>query len=291
MASSSSSRHVSYDLLIDVDLTDDSEIRAVVGQITSFLGVKEGVRLSVLPTEEWMEALWRSLSPALRRGAERHIHVLRDKSDPHHLLVSSSAVAGLSEGSRVIYGEVVYAVLRCLPTDLSTPLRRGLDDLLAQWIGEILQVDIFARNFPEESELVRCLVKVLDSQFQSFGHRSVDWAKLLRSEPDRFFYALERSRFASVWLALAKRSELAPWLADEDKTKPRLIELLRAETLSVSDPLVALTKLAAQDFLELQAEGVPPDSSAVIPKVKAKAKTAVAKKTSAKGQKGKSRND
>ena len=132
---------------------------------------------------------------------------------------------------------------------------------------------------------------MLDSQFQSFGHRSVDWAKLLRREPERFFYALERSRFASVWLALAKRSEFAPWLADEDKTKPRLIELLRAETLSVNDPLVALTKLAAQDFLELQAEGVPPDSSngAVMSKVSAKIKEKAvgSKKNTSKALKGK----
>lgn len=238
-----------------IDLVDETQTREVAKIVEDFVGAKEGIRLSVLTGEDWVAALWRSLSPAMRRGAERHIHVLRDKEDPHHLLVSSSAVIGINDRSRVIYAEVVYHTLRCLQTKLSTPLRRGLDDLFAYWIGEILNVDIFTKNFPEERELVQSLLEVVNSQFKSFGHNTVEWAKLLRREPDRFFYALEKSRFASVWLAQAKRSPLNEALLQTEEKKALLVSILRDESLSAaSSPLFDITKIAAKDFLQLEAE-------------------------------------
>lgn len=241
------------DLLIidDIDLTDDSEIRTVVSEVEAFLESKHGVRLSILTAEQWLDALSRSLSPAMRRGAERHLHILRDKNDPYHLLVSPSAVGGINEGSRVIYAEVVYHVLRCVPTTLSSPLRRGLDDLMAQWMGERLGIDLFTRNFPEESELVMGMLQVLSIEF---GYQSIDWARLLRRDPDKFFHALERSKFARLWLSRARQEAAIELPADRQQARRALITLLRSEALTAGSTLVALTKAAIQHHLEPAAE-------------------------------------
>jgi hypothetical protein len=251
----------SSDLLIidDVDVTDKSEIRAVVAEVEAFLEAEQGVRMSILTGEQWLDALSRSLSPGMRRGAERHIHILRDKGDPHHLLVSPSAVSGVNEGSRVIYAEVVYHVLRCIPTALSLPLRRGLDDLLAQWLGERLGVNLFTRNFPEESEMVMALLEVLSRQF---GYQPLDWGRLMRRDPDKFFYALERSRFAGQWVVRAKGdTEVAPLIEGTDKKRPALVAALRAENLTSGSALVRLTREAAQAYLAAHPELVPVEKS------------------------------
>lgn len=240
------------DLLIidDIDLADESEVRTIVSEVEAFIESKHGIRLSILTAEQWLDALSRSLSPAMRRGAERHLHVLRDKNDPYHLLISPSAVAGINEGSRVIFAEVVYHVLRCAPTSLSTPLRRGLDDLLAQWIGERLGVDLFTRNFPEESELVMELLKVLASEF---GYQPLDWARLLRRDPDKFFYALERSKFGRLWLLRARQEQLE-LPSDRQAARKALVSQLRSESLTASSALVALTRSATQQYLAPAAE-------------------------------------
>jgi len=233
----------------DVDLTDESELYGVIAEVEAFLQAGRGVRVSILTGEQWLDALERSLSKAMRRGAERHRHVLVDRQDPHHLLVSPSAVAGVNDRNRVIYAELVFHVLRCIPTTLSNPLRRGLDDILAQGVGERLGVNLFTRNFPDESELVASLLVVLAREFSQFGYQPEDWARLLRRDPDKFFYALERSKFAAFWVSRARQDpELAPLLAASGKPRQALIALLRSEDLSSSAALLQLTTASAREY-------------------------------------------
>jgi hypothetical protein len=175
--------------------------------------------------------------------------VLIDRQDPHHLLISPSAVAGVNDRNRVIYAELVYHVLRCIPTDLSNPLRRGVDDILAAHVGERLRVNLFTRNFPDERELVASLLEVLAREFSQFGYQPDDWARLLRRDPDKFFYALERSKFAAYWVSCARQDqELSLLLSSSPKRRQTLLELVRSEDLSSSAALLRVTSEAAREF-------------------------------------------
>lgn len=242
-------RHLSDGLLVidDYSLTDPSELRSVVAEVESFLDAKQGIRLSILSGEEWLEVLNHSLSPALRRGAERHLHILRDKADPFHLIVSPSAVSGINEGSRVIHTEVVTHVLRCIPTELSTTLRRGLDDILVESLGEILGVELFARTFPAESDLIRNLITVLSAQY---GHEELEWARLLRRNPERALLALGRSHFAAYWLRQAKQQPEFAALLPEGAKREIFAQLLGTETLAADDPVFTLTRESLRAYLD-----------------------------------------
>jgi hypothetical protein len=234
----------------DYDLTDPTQLRALVAEVESFLGAKSGVRVSILTANEWRRALYRSLPPAVRRGAERHIHVIRDRDDPFHLLASPSAVLGISEGSRVIYAELVFQILRCIPSELGATLRCGLDDLLAEAIGHRLGIELYARSFPEESALVGDLLQILSSEY---GHTPLEWALLMRKRPERVFLALSRSRFGRRWLREAEQDLLlAPLLASNGREA--LSRLLGAPSLQVGDPVFRFTARLARSYLTQQRE-------------------------------------
>ena len=89
-----------------------------------------------------------------------------------------------------MYQEVVYTSLRCLPTDLSRPLRRGVDDILAKEISQRLGADIYVKNYPRESGLVRKLMEALS---KNFGYSTLDWTVVFRRSPARVLKALAKS--------------------------------------------------------------------------------------------------
>jgi hypothetical protein len=229
----------------DYDLTDPTELRGVVSEVETFLGAKSSLRLSFLTGEEWLDTLNRSLSPALRRGAERHLHMLVDRRDPHHLVFSPSAVAGINERDARIYAEVVHHVLWRIPSELEPTLRRGVDSLIAEWLGGRLGVEIYTQHAPAEKELVELLLACVSVQY---GHDLAQWALLLRRNPDRFFQALEKSSFIRVWMQKARLDKaIVDVLAGADNRRQALIALLRAsEGISIHE----LTRAAAVEYLD-----------------------------------------
>jgi hypothetical protein len=239
-------------MIDDIDLSDESELRHVVAEVESLVGVPgKGLRLSILTFEQWSTAVTRWLPPARRQMALLHMHALRDPREPQHLVVSPSCVKGINEQQVNIYEELIYWLLRCLPTPLEKGvLRSGDDDLVARICGERLSVALFARHSPLEADLVRALVAVLVAEHD---HAEDDWALLLRRDPDRFFLALRKTRFMSLWLACAKGSEeISAQVAGADDPRAALISLLR-EAQSTKSPFARLTEEALTRALEAPA--------------------------------------
>jgi len=227
----------------DLDLGDESELRRVVAEIESLVSAPgRGLRVSVLTTEQWRTVLSRLLKPALRRGAERYVHTLRDPRDPQHLLISPSMVQGINESDRRMYQELAYSVLRSLPTELGDSLRRGLDDIIAEQIATQIGVELYCRNYPREREFVRSILAILADQF---GYEIDDWALEMRRRPRRIFMALRKSNFGEVWVERADG-------AIGERGGEALVELLADPKLELDEPLALITGEALSDYLTAQ---------------------------------------
>jgi hypothetical protein len=188
----------------DLDMGDESRLRELVAEIEKLLASPgKALRVSVLTSEQWKTVVARILSRHLRSGMERHLYTLRDPKDPQHLLVSPSAIQGINEESPLIYQDLVYAVLRCVPTTLNETLRHGVDDALAEEISSRIGVEFFSRNYPEERELVSNMSAVLTHQF---GYSPLEWKVELRRSPDKVLLALAKSAFAPFWSDYIKKS-------------------------------------------------------------------------------------
>jgi len=232
------------DLLVieDIDIGDEAELRQVIAEVEALVGAPgKGLRVSVLTAEQWETVLQRRLPRQLRRGAEHHFHVLSDPVDPQHLLISPSAVRGINEGSQHIYQEVVYTALRCIPTNLSRPLRKGLDDLLAEECGRRIGVELFVRTYPRESELVRGILSVLTVDFD---YQLLDWGILLRKNPERVLKAFTKTKFAQRW-----PQRIATEGFELKTTTLSLVKLLTADPMPFKDPLVLLTEQMITEYL------------------------------------------
>ena len=229
----------------DVDLTDEARLRQIVATIEGLLRPGgRGLRVSVLSAEQWQTVLQRMLPQQHRRGAGYYIHQLKDPRDPQHLLVSPSGVRGINEGVRQIYQEIVYAILRCIPSLLQGPLRKGLDDIVADYCGKAIEMELFARVNPQAAQMVRAMLTacVLDH-----GYGESDWALLMRREPDKFFLALRKTSFCDQWLKEAwKNQELRKLLEKGDNHRDELISLAREETGMHGPTLTALRKVAGE---------------------------------------------
>ena len=81
----------------DIDLSDESELRRIVAEVETLVGVPgKGLTVSVLSAEQWQTVLNRWLPPLHRRGAAYHTHAMRDPRDPQHLVISPSGVRYLT---------------------------------------------------------------------------------------------------------------------------------------------------------------------------------------------------
>jgi hypothetical protein len=181
----------------DLDIYDDSELRKVVAIVESLLGSPgKGLRVSVLTAEQWDLVMKRMVQKTLKRGAELYFHMIQDPRDQQHLLISPSAVQSINEGSRQIYQELIYASMRCIPTDLTVPLRRGTDDLLAKECSQRIGLDVCVRNYPLESTFMEALLNVMVADL---GHTTVNWAVMIRRSPKRVLAALMKGKFYPYW--------------------------------------------------------------------------------------------
>jgi len=235
-------------MIDDIDLSDESELRHVVAEVESLVGVPgKGLRISILSAEQWSTVLTRWLPPARRQAAMLHMHALRDPADHQHLVVSPSCVRGINERQANIYEELIYWVLRCLPTSLPKGiLHTGSNDLLARLCGDRMNMKLYARHNPIEVDLVRGLVAVLRTEHD---HSEDDWVLLLRRDPERFFLALRKTKFATEWLAFVRRNdELSECLTSADNARVALIELL-AEAQTVKTPFIKLTEESLKHYL------------------------------------------
>ena len=236
-------------ILEDVDLADDSELRRVAATVESLVaGKTRGLRVSPLSVEQWDTVIGR-LPAWLRKGQHLHLHVISDRREPQHLLVSPTAVQGLNEGSRVIYHEVVSSLVRAIPTPLPQgTLRRGVNEILIEAAGQRIGVDLFARTYPAEAEFARILLRVL---VREFGHTELDWALVLRRNPERCLLALRRSKFCRYWMAYAKKDPVTlRALTEAASPKSRVLtDSIVAEGFTPAAPLGRLTVQAALGYL------------------------------------------
>jgi hypothetical protein len=208
-----------------------------------------GLRVTVLTAEQWNAVIRRWLPPQAYRAAAEHTHALRAKDDPQHLLVSPSGVRGINEHQPNICDEIIYWLLRCLPTPLEKgPLRAGVEDLVAKLCARKVGVKLFARHSPQEAALVRALTTVLIAEF---GHSESDWVLLLRRQPDRFFLSLRKTKFCSFWLACVKRDlELTQLIAQATDKRGALIEMLRSPNTVMSSPFMRATVDALEEYVQ-----------------------------------------
>lgn len=236
----------------DFDDADESKLREVILEIETFAGQRQSVRVTVLTAEQWAQVQKRYHSRAARRdGVHRTLHILRDPTDPFHLLVSPSAVRGVNDESQVIYAELVYKVLNSFPFNLPDVLKHGLVGTLAEGASRRLRVNLGPRVYARESLLVQGLVYVLVNDYkEQLKYPPLEWARLLARDPDKFFLALRKSTFAGAWLKAVKdHPRIAPLIADASNKRAALIDLIRSVDLKVDDPLIALTQDAINDYL------------------------------------------
>lgn len=241
-----SDEEVEDDFLIvdDTDFTDESELRRVVAEVESLVGGRggRGLRVSVLTAEQWKTVVARALPPAMRRSkAHMYLHTLRDPRDERHLLVSPSAVQAINEGQPSMYEDVIYAALRCLPSELSPLLRRGVDDLIAGELGRRLELKLFTRHHPREAALVRNLLFVLVEQFH---YTPIEWALQLRRQPRRCLLAVRKTRFARQWKADGGEEQLA-----------ELVDALSRRSANFEQPVVAELERRLAEYRAAQREG------------------------------------
>jgi hypothetical protein len=233
----------------DLDFADETKLRQIVAEIEALVSVPgKGLRVSVLSTEQWQTVLSRYLPAGVRRGAERYTHVIRDRRDPQHLLVSPSAVRGINDGHRTSYQELVYALLRCIPTQLQGPLRRGVDDIVASICSDRIGVDFFCRTRPAEATLTRAFIRVL---IHEFNYREQDWALELRRNPDKVLNILRKTRFAAYWANAARKDpRVANYLARAPNRRQALVEMLRDDRLQMTGPFIEMTEAALDRYLD-----------------------------------------
>jgi hypothetical protein len=232
------------DLLIleDLDLGDETELRGVVAEIEGMISFPgRGLRVSILTAEQWQTVLRKLLPGPKQRSIGRHIHTIRDPKDPQHLLVSPSAVQGINSNDRYMYQDLVFAVLRAIPCDLSGPLRRGLDDILAEAASKRIGTSLYCRNYPRERSMVQSILMVLTSVF---SYTQLDWALEMRRSPERVFRALSKTPFLAHWQASIK--EISP----QNAQAANLIALLLDPKLEMSDPMLALTEECLTNYLK-----------------------------------------
>jgi hypothetical protein len=112
-------------------------------------------------------------------------------------------------------------------------------------------VDLFARTYPLEAALVRALLRVLVADH---GHSELDWALLLRRNPDRFMLALRKANFCRYWLAYAKKDpEIEALLRAAGNLKRHVLTTaIREESFSPDTPLGRLTVKASMAYLQSQ---------------------------------------
>jgi len=210
------------DLLIieDLDVGDESELRRVVSTVEALVAVPGwNMQPVFLTTEQWKTLIQRGFSSTLRRGADLYINILSDPSNPQRLLISPSALRGINEKSMSSYQEVIYTTLRALPTELTNPLRRGVDDLLAESVAQRLDVpEVFTRNAPRESSLIRKLTTILQ---RSHGYNQLDWTVVFRRNPERVFNALAKNRRVGPELTSLIQQASIDW------KNPKLIEFAK----------------------------------------------------------------
>lgn len=231
----------------DIDISDDTELRRVVAETEALIGNRgRGLRVSILSADQWQSALSVYL-PASRAGADRFVHVLAHRSEPQHLLFSPSAAAGVNERSHVTTAEVVYTVLRNIPSPLaSRDLRRGVDELMARQAAERLDLPFFTRHYPRESSFVEGLVSVMVCDY---GHSDLSWLRLLRQNPDQFFLALRKSSFCVRWAKRLSEDEgYAEMLRNSDNRRVFLVDHISDESFKTNDIFAELTVEAAQEF-------------------------------------------
>lgn len=235
----------------DIDLSDESELRRIVGLVEQIVGIPgQGLHISVLTLEQWQGRIAK-LPAAIRKGAH-HMHALRDTKNPQHLLFSPSAAMGVNDGSRVMIQEVVYATLRCLPSELTGPLKKGVDDIIADICREEHNLDIFTKNYPREATLARDLASILHSQF---GYQEKDWLLLLRRDPNRFFLALRKTPFAAIWLSETRKDpKLKKELDEHTQKKEGLTQMLRDPSLSSGKPFFKLTSRVITEYKTKEAK-------------------------------------
>jgi hypothetical protein len=178
-------------IIEDLDVVDQSAIRRIIAEVEATASAEQqGLRVSVLTAEQWQTVVQRMLPASTRRGAELYMHLLADPREELHLLVSPSAVKGVNEGSRHMLAEVVYTTLRTLPSNLTRPLRRGADDLLAAEVARRTEIDIYTGNYHREALIVQSLMSALQ---QEHGYEVLDWVVVFRRTPERVFKALKKS--------------------------------------------------------------------------------------------------
>lgn len=232
------------DLLIleDLDLGDETELRRVVAEIEGMLSYPgRGLRVSVLTGEQWQTVIRKLLPGPMQRSIGRHIHTIRDPKDPQHLLVSPSAVQGINGNDRNMYQDLVFAVLRSIPCDLSGPMRRGLDDILAEAAGKRIGITLYCRNYPRERGVIQAILLILTN---SFSYTPLDWALEMRKSPERVFQALSKTPFLSKWYSDV--SSTLPQNSGADE----LVRLLLDPKLEMDDPLMKLTEKSLTDYLK-----------------------------------------
>jgi hypothetical protein len=232
----------------DLDLLDETELRRLVSEVDAFAGNGKGLRVSALTFEQWQTLLMRRLPPSMRRGQHDYIYVLPDRNDPQHLLFSPGAVQGINEGSRPMQHAVISAAVRAIPTPLKGPLRKGINEIVLEACGERLGMELFGRTYPQESQFVRALLRILVAEY---GYRESEWALEMRRNPERCLFALRKTKFAPTWASYIRQD---PALAEELKAAPNKRKYLTDKLLdpgfSLTSPFGKLTAAAAVAYLE-----------------------------------------
>jgi hypothetical protein len=242
-----------------IDLDDETRLRDLVSIVEELLRLprRETIGITALNDEVWNQVLQLAISRSIiSPQTKQFVQILAHPDDPFKLLVNPECVRQLNgkgsrrtgELNRKMVAEVLYALLRHLPSKVPTILRRGLNDQLAVEAARRAGVEL-TPFYPANAMLLQGLCRILA---HTHGYSTIDWQVVLFKTPERFCTALRKTPFAEAWVRAAKRHPAIAAQLENNEAKPRqaLIELLCAPDRTIDDDLVHLTLESIFHYLE-----------------------------------------
>ncbi len=184
---------------------DDTLLREIETELAAVTGCqrKDRVRITVARSVADFQRFVRQHVPrrAQQRGIAAHIRVVRDSTDPHHLIVGPSALAGLNDGHSTVITDLVYMMIEAAGQPASLAFDRGASDILAAELARRMNLDILTDFYPAERRFAEAVIEAVKGVDQD----PIELVALLKRSPRQFFKEVRESGFYKWWAGEVKQ--------------------------------------------------------------------------------------
>lgn len=225
---------------------DEGLLREVETELVALTGCskKDRVRITVLGLEDFSRAVRRLVPKRYQeRGLAKHIRVLQDPRDPHHIIVGPSALAGLNEGHALVTTDLVYHLISASGTGANQAFERGASDLLARELAARLNLDIFTDQYPKEREFTTAFIEAV----KDVDDDVIELVGLLKKNPRQFFNLVKESPFYKWWTQTVKKDDrFSPYV--------NLIDSITSPNAQLEGSFMAWSEQCATMYCSYRAE-------------------------------------